>query len=327
MTKPLISVVMSVYSEPEDYLRKSIESILKQSFSNFEFIIVIDNPGYRKAYEIVNLYARDDKRIKIILNEKNEGLAASLNKAFSIAEGTYIARMDADDISFPIRLEKQFNYMEAHPDIAIMGSSIVYIDENDRIMESKLNRSNYQFLKRFIFCGGTPCFHPTWFFKKDLLKTVKGYRVLPTSQDYDFLMRVFFQGIKVSNMEAPLLYHRIHLARVSEEKNIYQLKLTKYIMKAAKQGFIMDNERFSGHIIKKVLKTPYILYLLHRLSLRMAIFSSRLKSKRRRILSFLIYSISLLVSPYRLYHGLQSLKRFLTLYKIELAEGWTKPNV
>jgi len=319
MTKPLISVVMSVYNESEDYLNKSIESVLNQSFSDFEFIIVIDNPKYNKAREVASAYAQKDKRIRVVLNDKNVGLAASLNKAFSVTKGEYIARMDADDISFPERLNKQFNFMKKHPDIAIMGSSIVYIDEAGKIIESKLNRSNYQFLKRFILHGGTPCFHPTWFFKRSLLDTVKGYRILPTSQDFDFLMRVFFLGIKVSNMEEPLLYRRIHLASVSEEKNVYQLKLTRYIVKAAKEGFIMNDEKFSSDIIRGVLKTPLILRLLHRLSLRMGIFSSRLKNNKR-ILGFLIYCISVLISPYRLYHGLQSLKRLLTITILETRE-------
>ena len=173
-------------------------------------------------------------------------------------------------------------------------------------------------VKKYIFYGGTPCFHPTWFFRKALLKKVNGYRILPTSQDYDFLVRLFYLGIKVSNMEEPLLYHRIHFARISAEKNIYQLKLTRYIMMAAQKRFIMDDDKFSSEAINKVMKTPSILYLLHKLSLLLFKFSYNFRNSKKRVRGFLFYVVSTLVSPYRLQHTFRGIVRSFILIKTEV---------
>ncbi len=101
-----ISVIMSVYKEPEEQLRSSIESILKQTYSNFEFIIILDNPEEKWREDLINSY--HDNRIKFYVNEKNFGLTNSLNKALTYATGDYVARMDADDISMPDRLQNKW---------------------------------------------------------------------------------------------------------------------------------------------------------------------------------------------------------------------------
>jgi len=298
----LISIVMSVYNEPQKYISESIESILKQTFSGFEFIIIMDNPKYKLAKKLVSSYASKDDRIKTIANEKNEGLALSLNKGFSLARGKYIARMDADDISLPQRLQRQFSFMERHPDISLIGSSIIYIDENKNILEPDFARSNYAYLKKYILCGGTPCFHPTWFFRKDLLDELNGYRNLPTSQDFDFLMRVFYTGARVSNIEETLLYHRIHFKRISAEKNISQFKLTRYIMKAARKGFILDDDRFTPEIVNNISRTPRLFSTLHKFSLHLYTTAYKFRTGYKRPVAFVLYIASILVSPYHFCH-------------------------
>ena len=112
-----ISVIMSVYNG-EEYLREAIDSVLKQSFSDFE-LIIINNCSTDHTGEILARYASLDARVKVHTNEVNLRLPSSLNKAISLAEGKYIARMDADDICMPDRLEKQYDFMESHPDIAL----------------------------------------------------------------------------------------------------------------------------------------------------------------------------------------------------------------
>ena len=323
MKTPTISVIMSVFNEPEVYLRESIESILNQTFSDFEFIIIIDNPANKLAYKIVQSYASNDNRIKTFLNSENKGLAFSLNRGFSVARGRYIARMDADDISFSQRLEKQLSFIEANPQVLLIGSSIMYIDENKNVLEPNFARSNYEFLKRLIRYGGTPCFHPTWFFRRELLDRIKGYRSLPTSQDYDLLMRVFYLGIKVSNIEDPLLYYRMHPARVSIEKNLYQLKLTRYIIKSVKMDFILDDKRFSPSIINNIIKTSRPASLLHQLSLNLFSAAYKFKKGFRKLVAYFLYFIGSIISPYQLCHVFACFVRFLMVlpiddYKIKL---------
>lgn len=154
---PQISVVMSVYHEPIDWLALSVDSILNQSFSDFEFIIIIDDPDNQEAINFVKQKSEEDNRIVLLINEENIGLTKSLNKGLKIAKGKYIARMDADDISYPERFEKQFSFMESHPNVILLGTGvryfgdlrekeirqIIYKSENDKIKASMLFNSGF----------------------------------------------------------------------------------------------------------------------------------------------------------------------------------------
>lgn len=106
---PLVSVVMAIYNEPVEWMRQAIDSILYQSFKDFEFIIINDNPIRVENKEILDEYSAKDSRVIVVLNEENIGLTKSLNKGLAIASGEYIARMDADDIAMPERLRMQYS--------------------------------------------------------------------------------------------------------------------------------------------------------------------------------------------------------------------------
>ena len=121
----MITVLMSVYNG-EEYLRIAIDGILNQTYNDFEFIIINDG-STDQSRNIICSYT--DKRIKLIDNDKNNGLIYSLNKGIENASGKYIARMDADDISLPTRLQKQFDYLESNKHFALVGSSAILIDE------------------------------------------------------------------------------------------------------------------------------------------------------------------------------------------------------
>ena len=116
---PVISVIMPVYNTKEKFLREAVESILNQTFTDFEFIII--NDGSDSITEDIILSYKD-LRIKYLKNEQNLGIVQSLNKAVKTAKGKYIARMDADDISMPHRLEKQYEFMENHPQCGVCGT-------------------------------------------------------------------------------------------------------------------------------------------------------------------------------------------------------------
>ena len=129
MSAPVISVLMSAYNV-EKYVGEAIESILSQTYKDFEFII-IDDASMDGTFSIINQYK--DNRIRVLQNEKNLGLAASLNKGLHIVEGKYMARMDADDISHIQRLEKQHNFLEQRPDIDICGTSMQLFGVEDGV--------------------------------------------------------------------------------------------------------------------------------------------------------------------------------------------------
>lgn len=133
-----VSVVMSVYNEPLNFVKKAIDSILLQTYTDFEYIIVCDNPKNIEMLQFLKSVQEKDNRIKIFENEVNIGLTKSLNKAIAYAEGVYIARMDADDISEKNRFEEQVKFLDGHPNVGVCGSQLNYIDENDEIIGQNL---------------------------------------------------------------------------------------------------------------------------------------------------------------------------------------------
>src|SRR3990167_11352409 len=171
--KPKISVIMSVYNGMP-HLEQAVESVLEQTYKNFEFIIVDDASSddtlkYLKSLKdkqslrsssFDELRTAGLKRIKLIENKKNLGLAASLNIALRQAQGDYIARMDADDISYPERLNTQLKYLERNKEIDLCGSWVTLIDETDKIIgQIKKPTSNKEIKKELFWL--TPLLHPT----------------------------------------------------------------------------------------------------------------------------------------------------------------------
>jgi GT2 family glycosyltransferase len=196
---PKISVVMSVHNGSK-YLKDAVESILNQTFQDFEFIIVND-ASTDDTEEILKQF--DDSRIKIIKNPENLGLTKSLNIGIKAAKGEYIARMDADDISLPHRFEIQVNFLENNPDYALVGSKFYNIDESGNtksLIDVPLdNLSIHETLKK------NNCFaHGSIIMKKDAFLTVGGYNEqFKFAQDYDLWLRLA-EAYKVANIEEPL---------------------------------------------------------------------------------------------------------------------------
>ncbi|EOH9579889.1 glycosyltransferase family 2 protein, partial [Campylobacter jejuni] len=166
MSLPLVSIVMPCYNRQE-YIVDAIESILNQTYSNFEFII-IDDCSTDNTYEIVKKYAENDKRIIVLKNEKNQGIVYALNRGFSIAKGKYIARMDDDDISLPNRLEKQVEYMEANLNITVLGSFIEVFNEKFEKCYSWVCEDDPEILSILINFFNPMC-HPSVMIRREFL--------------------------------------------------------------------------------------------------------------------------------------------------------------
>ncbi len=185
-----ISVLMSVFNEKEDYLKKSLDSILCQSFENFEFLIIDDGGTEKRCREILDEYVQKDTRIQLFRNETNLGLAKSLNLGLKKAEGKYIARIDSDDMADIHRLEKQLEFMENNPDYALCGSWSHIIDENSNITGKKKFFTDYTKIKKnlLLFNFFT---HSSLFFRRDLIAELEGYNEkLKKAQDYDLLLKI-----------------------------------------------------------------------------------------------------------------------------------------
>ena len=224
---PKISVIMSVYNG-EKYLREAIESILNQTFTDFEFIIVNDG-STDTSFEIIQSY--DDERIKRINNEKNIGLTKSLNKVLKEAKGEYIARQDADDISLPNRFEEQMKHLEEHPEVALLGTNIYKIDENGKIIGKHIVLAKPSIKDLF---KSNQFNHGTVMFKKRVVEKLGYYEeIFKYSQDYELWLRIA-KHYEVRNLTQILYKLRSHDENVGlknwEESTLYRflaLRLTR----------------------------------------------------------------------------------------------------
>lgn len=202
-----ITVLMSVYNEKVDLLSKSINSILNQSYRDFIFLIILDNPQNLDAINYLDMMAKKDKRVIYYINEKNLGLPLSLNRGIDLVTTKYIARMDADDIAFSNRLEEQLKIMEKHPEIALLGTNIVYMDYDGTVIRARGGiPENFSAIKEVMKYENV-FNHPTFMGKTEIFKANK-YRNLRYSQDYEFTCRLIEKGYIIENINKPYLYYR-----------------------------------------------------------------------------------------------------------------------
>lgn len=198
----LVSILMSVYNG-EDTLAASMDSILVQTLTDFE-LIICDDGSQDSSWDILCDYRKQDPRVRLLKNEKNLGLGASLNRCLDIAEGRYIARQDADDISDPTRLEKTLAYLRREK-APYVGCG-VYVFDGRGVWSRRMFPEH---ISRHIIAQKNPFFHPTMLFQREVLEQVGGYRVTPQTrrtEDYDLVMRLAAQGIIGQNLQEYLYY-------------------------------------------------------------------------------------------------------------------------
>ena len=217
---------MSVYKESIDWLKQSIESILQQTFSDFEFIIICDNPSYVEAIDLLRNYSKNDYRVNILVNEENIGLTKSLNKGIRVSKGEYIVRMDADDVSLPKRIEKQVLFMDKHPEIVASGTGAFICYENK---EKRAHRYVENSDLRSMLIFDTPIFHPSAIFRKEISGELIQYdERFRYSQDYALWNKLIEKYYKLSNIDIPLLKYRVSDQQIStakeDEQLVYELK-------------------------------------------------------------------------------------------------------
>lgn len=208
--QPKISVLMTVY-KGEEYIKEAIESILNQTYKNFEFIIVNDSSP-DDCQKIIDSFK--DDRIITLNNEKNIGLVSSLNKGIAIATGKYIARMDQDDISLPKRLAIQVAHMESNPNIGICGSNVKTIGKISGYINKKLTHPEEN---KAILLFHTPFAHPTVMIRKKILEENNLlYDVnFEYCEDYNLWTRIS-KVTKMSNIDQVLLLYRTHETNMSQ---------------------------------------------------------------------------------------------------------------
>lgn len=256
----MISVIMSTYKEDERLLRESIESILNQTYKDFEYIIILDYPDNDVHKRVIEEYAIKDDRIHFYINEKNMGLTDSLNRGLSLCHGEYIARMDADDISLPDRLERQMEYLEKnHYDL--IGGITEMINENGTLLYSiksvptdpkKINKA-----LRYSQCIA----HPTWLGRKEVFEKNAGYRHMPLCEDYDFTLRAVLNGFLISNLNEAVLKYRMTSNSISRSNLFEQYLYMSYITNEYKNNRIASVDKAYAYVQQHLNETDSDKYL------------------------------------------------------------------
>lgn len=206
---PMISVIMGVYNQQNlEEFEKSVSSVLNQSYRNFEFLIYNDGSSLREVNEYVEGLRNRDPRIRVIDSRENHGLGYALNRCIAAARGQYLARMDADDISYSNRFEEEIQFLEAHPEYMWCGSNCRLMDDEgiwgDGIRPENPGTEDY--LKY------SPYIHPTVMYRASLFKKVAGYAESKKTlrcEDYELFMRLFGLGYKGYNIQKALLDYRV----------------------------------------------------------------------------------------------------------------------
>lgn len=204
-----VSVVMSIYNESKHEIVSAVNSILDQTFKDFEFIIINDNPDRLDLKNILDEVKGMSDKIIVLDNIENRGLAYSLNRGIEKARGLYIARMDSDDMALSNRLEMENDYLDEHPDVIVVSGNCDYIDGNDNKtgVKSRIPITNRQISK--LLPVGSDIIHPTVMMRKKEIKKLGIYRDFPTAEDYDLWLRCLSNNYKFGAIDKVLLHYRI----------------------------------------------------------------------------------------------------------------------
>ncbi len=238
-----ISVVMPVYNS-DKYMREAIESILNQTFQDFEFII-IDDGSTDMSLEIALDYQKHDARIQVHCHEQNKGIVKGRNAGLQLAKGKYIAWMDSDDISVPERLTKQYLFMQSHPDIGVTSANAIMIDESGKSI-SVIQMPQTHNLILWAFCFYDPIINPAVMANRELCIQIGGYRDLAKDrteyfpEDYDLWVRIS-KHTHFRNFNEPLLKLRKHSQNITKTRLQSTLKNSSLICHAYLQS-VSENE-------------------------------------------------------------------------------------
>lgn len=222
-----LTVLMSVFNESEMELRCAVNSVLNQTYSHFEFIIICDNPESKELENLLCGIEKSDERIKIVWNKENIGLALSLNHGHEYATGEFIVRMDADDVCEKERFEKELRFIRNNK-CDLVWCSYTYIDEDNQELCIPVS-----FVEKDEVCRKLPLkniiHHPTVMMTKDIFERAGMYRNFPCSQDYDLWLRMLSVGADMRMLNEKLLKYRIRPNSTTNQRKFQQVCTLNYI--------------------------------------------------------------------------------------------------
>ena len=251
MTVPMISVVMPVYNA-EKYVAEAVESILNQTYSDFEFII-IDDCSTDSSYKILQSYAAKDNRIRLFKNEMNHKQAYTKNLAIELAQGKYIAFMDADDISLPERFAKQIEFMESNPTIGVSGTYSIAFDSNNSNLYTIEVPLTHELIKAYSFFVCCKMIHPSIIARRELFAKIGRFSFNESlgglAEDYALWIDMLYKGVIFANLQNALLKYRLSSSQTTNVlKPQIEIFTSELIKKNLKQLF---GCRYSSQIQEK----------------------------------------------------------------------------
>jgi glycosyltransferase involved in cell wall biosynthesis len=274
---PRISVVMPMYKESLPVLSRTVDSILQQTFKELELVVVVDNPDYQEAVEFLRACSKRDSRVRVAVNEKNIGVWPSYTRGVKLARGDYIAIQDADDRSLPRRLEVLHSFLEAHPEVDVVGASLEYVDESTKkvLMTRRYPASVGKAIKRYC-----PIAHGTTLRRKGLHERYGFYDEAASvkhAADYDLWCRWHLQGVKFANLPEVLYSYFQHPANFKSQNVKRILKDTVFIKRryADRLAFGFGDRLYLwAESIAAHLPAPVIVFLFY--------FYNRIRSRSAR---------------------------------------------
>jgi glycosyltransferase involved in cell wall biosynthesis len=223
---PAVSVLLPVFNGIR-HLREAVDSILGQTFADFEFVI-IDDGSTDGSPAVLREYAQADSRIRLV-SRPNKGLTVTLNEGVGMANAPLLARMDADDIALPQRLEKQVTYMREHPDCVLLGSAVTLIDPEGLPIRQMCSERTHEEIDHAHLNRGWPIVHPAVMMQTAAVRQIGGYRdQYDTLEDLDLFLRLAEIG-KLANLPDLLLKYRQHFSSVTHRRYEQQMKIRQAI--------------------------------------------------------------------------------------------------
>jgi glycosyltransferase involved in cell wall biosynthesis len=268
----MISVVMPAYNASE-FIDIAIQSILNQTFKDFE-LIIIDDASTDNTLEIIKNYARQDTRIRIIQQPKNRGYTRAIMRGIEEAKYQWVARMDADDVSLPERLEKQINAAKANPKVVVWGSYVNHINSQGDILGTGLStgvKTEEEFYEKINNGNLISLYHPTWLLNKEALIKAGGYNPeFEPAEDFELLSRLANYGSLLVIPE-PLVLYRVHLQSASMQKFFLQQSITECIY-ARYAARIAGKEEPDVKDFLEAEKIKFILFKLNKINSQLSRF-------------------------------------------------------
>lgn len=247
-----VSVLLPMYNEEKKWLELCLESLINQNFDSYEIIAILDKPDNELIKKIMSNY-KNNSFIKYFVNSENLGISKTLNRGIDLAQGKYIAIMNADDISLKNRLRKQWEFLEENKEVVLVAGNCNLIDEFGKPLKRKNGFIESEEKIKSALKFMNPIVHPTWMGKRKIFKQLR-YKKIIGVEDMDFLCRLVLLGYKIKNINEVLLYYRIRETSISNTNELMQQFLTYKLSKCFSKALELNNYEYYDNQVKKLME-------------------------------------------------------------------------